>query len=47
MTADGSQCAQYEHSLVVTDDGPKILTSQDFTMDNKYLWTKESHAHND
>ncbi|WP_373443691.1 type I methionyl aminopeptidase (plasmid) [Lacticaseibacillus paracasei] len=46
VTADGSQCAQYEHTLVITDDGPKILTSQDSIMDNKYLWTKDSHVHN-
>ncbi len=25
-TADGSRSAQYEHSLVVTDTGPQILT---------------------
>lgn len=25
-TADGSRSAQFEHSLLVTDDGPKILT---------------------
>lgn len=26
VTADGSRCAQFEHSLVVTDSGPEILT---------------------
>ncbi|NBI14165.1 type I methionyl aminopeptidase, partial [Pediococcus acidilactici] len=28
---------QYEHTLVVTPDGPKILTSQDPVGDAKYL----------
>lgn len=37
VTADGSDCAQYEHTLVVTKDGPKILTSQDPDLDAKYL----------
>lgn len=37
VTADGSDCAQYEHTLVVTNDGPKILTSQDPDLDAKYL----------
>lgn len=27
-TRDGSLCAQYEHSLVITKDGPRILTMQ-------------------
>lgn len=26
VTADGSRCAQFEHSIVVTDDGAEILT---------------------
>ncbi|WP_179395695.1 type I methionyl aminopeptidase [Lacticaseibacillus absianus] len=37
VTADGSDCAQYEHTIVITDDGPKILTSQDPVEDAKYL----------
>ncbi|KRK71796.1 type I methionyl aminopeptidase [Lacticaseibacillus nasuensis] len=37
VTADGSDCAQYEHTIVITDDGPKILTSQDPVADAKYL----------
>lgn len=36
-TADGSLCAQYEHTLAITKDGPKILTSQDPVFDAKYL----------
>lgn len=36
-TADGSWSCQYEHTLVVTKDGPKILTSQDPEFDAKYL----------
>lgn len=36
-TADGSLSAQYEHTLVITDDGPKILTSQDPEFDKDYL----------
>lgn len=27
-TQDGGYCAQYEHSLVITADGPKIMTQQ-------------------
>ncbi|WP_203623403.1 type I methionyl aminopeptidase [Lacticaseibacillus sp. 866-1] len=37
VTADGSDCAQYEHTLVITDDGPKILTSEDHDADAKYM----------
>ena len=37
VTADGSDCAQYEHTIAITADGPKILTSQDPTIDAKYL----------
>ncbi len=37
VTADGSLSAQYEHTLAITDDGPKILTSQDPELDAKYL----------
>lgn len=36
-TEDGSLSCQYEHTLVITDDGPKILTSQDPEYDAKYL----------
>ncbi|MDF7637125.1 type I methionyl aminopeptidase [Leuconostocaceae bacterium ESL0958] len=36
-TADGSWSAQYEHTLAITKDGPKILTSQDPEADAKYL----------
>lgn len=36
-TADGSLSCQYEHTLVITNDGPKILTSQDPEFDQKYL----------
>lgn len=27
-TTDGGYCAQYEHSLAITKDGPKLLTNQ-------------------
>ncbi|WP_282802281.1 type I methionyl aminopeptidase [Secundilactobacillus kimchicus] len=37
VTADGSDCAQFEHTIVITEDGPKILTSVDSEMDAKYL----------
>ena len=37
VTADGSLSCQYEHTLVITPDGPKILTSQDHDLDAKYL----------
>ncbi|KRN03336.1 methionine aminopeptidase [Levilactobacillus senmaizukei DSM 21775 = NBRC 103853] len=37
VSADGSLSAQYEHTLVITKDGPKILTSQDPDFDAKYL----------
>lgn len=36
-TADGSWSAQYEHVVAITNDGPKILTSQDSEYDAKYL----------
>lgn len=36
-TADGSWSAQYEHTIAITNDGPKILTSQDHIFDAKYL----------
>lgn len=37
VTADGSNCAQYEHTIAITADGPKILTSQDAEFDKNYL----------
>lgn len=36
-TIDGSWSAQYEHVVAITEDGPKILTSQDPDFDAKYL----------
>ncbi|MCM0582305.1 type I methionyl aminopeptidase [Weissella diestrammenae] len=36
-TLDGSWSAQYEHTIAITNDGPKILTSQDPEFDAKYL----------
>ena len=36
-TEDGSWSAQYEHTIAITNDGPKILTSQDPEFDAKYL----------
>ncbi|WP_251545370.1 type I methionyl aminopeptidase [Limosilactobacillus caecicola] len=40
-TMDGGWSCQYEHTLVITDDGPKILTSQDPEADAKYLYDDE------
>ncbi len=40
-TVDGSLSCQYEHTLVITKDGPKILTSQDPEEDAKYLLPKD------
>lgn len=40
-TADGGWSCQYEHTLVITEDGPKILTSQDPEEDAKYLYDDE------
>lgn len=37
VSADGSTSAQYEHTLAITKNGPKILTSQDPEFDKKYL----------
>lgn len=37
-TADGGWSCQYEHTLVITADGPKILTSQDPEADAAYLY---------
>lgn len=36
-TADDSLSAQYEHTIAITNDGPKILTSQDPEMDKEFL----------
>ncbi|MBO8441060.1 MAG: type I methionyl aminopeptidase [Firmicutes bacterium] len=36
-TLDGSLSCQYEHTIAVTKDGPKILTSQNHEEDAKYL----------
>ena len=42
VSADGSWSAQYEHTLAITDDGPKILTSQDAEEDAKMLaWARD------
>ncbi|MEJ6348730.1 type I methionyl aminopeptidase [Holzapfeliella sp. He02] len=38
VTEDGSKCAQYEHTIAITADGPKILTSQDPEFDKNYLF---------
>ncbi|MEK1293226.1 type I methionyl aminopeptidase [Limosilactobacillus fermentum] len=40
-TADGGWSCQYEHTLVITEDGPKILTSQNPEADAKYLYDDE------
>lgn len=40
-TADGGWSCQYEHTLVITEDRPKILTSQDPEADAKYLYDDE------
>ncbi|MEJ6399763.1 type I methionyl aminopeptidase [Nicoliella lavandulae] len=37
VSADGTPSAQYEHTLAITKDGPKILTSQDHEADKKYM----------
>lgn len=37
VTADGKKSAQFEHTIAITKDGPKILTSQDPEFDAKYL----------
>ncbi len=37
ISADHSLSAQYEHTIAITKDGPKILTSQDPEFDAKYL----------
>lgn len=36
-TVDGSWCAQYEHTLTITKDGPRILTMQHLREDEKEL----------
>lgn len=37
VTTDGSYSAQFEHTIAITKEGPKILTSQDAEFDAKYL----------
>ncbi|WP_283617885.1 type I methionyl aminopeptidase [Ligilactobacillus hohenheimensis] len=41
-TADGSVSCQFEHTIAITTDGPKILTSQDPVTDRDYLWSKSN-----
>lgn len=41
VSADHSLSCQYEHTLAITNDGPKILTSQDPEFDKKYLLTPD------
>lgn len=41
-TADGSVSCQFEHTIAITNDGPKILTSQDSVTDHDYLWAKSN-----
>lgn len=36
-TLDGSYSAQFEHTIAITKEGPKILTSQDPDFDKDYL----------
>lgn len=36
-TLDGSVSCQFEHTIAITKEGPKILTSQDPVIDAKYL----------
>ena len=36
-TLDGSLSCQFEHTIAITKDGPKILTSQDEEFDARYL----------
>jgi methionyl aminopeptidase len=38
VSADGTPSAQYEHTLAITKDGPKILTIQDPDIDEKYIY---------
>ncbi|MDR2661143.1 MAG: type I methionyl aminopeptidase [Lactobacillaceae bacterium] len=40
-TADGGWSAQFEHTIVITENGPKILTSQGLKRDAKYLLDQE------
>lgn len=35
-TKDGSTCAQFEHQLIIHEDGPEIITDQ-----SKYELTKD------
>lgn len=37
VSADGSASSQYEHTIAITKDGPKILTSYEPELDAKYL----------
>ncbi len=38
VSADGSLSCQYEHTLAITKNGPRLLTSQDPEFDKKYLF---------
>ncbi|GLB46515.1 methionine aminopeptidase [Philodulcilactobacillus myokoensis] len=37
LSKDNTKSAQYEHTLAITNDGPKLLTSQDHKADAKYM----------
>ncbi|KRL34525.1 methionine aminopeptidase [Liquorilactobacillus uvarum DSM 19971] len=37
VSGDNSLSAQFEHTLAITNDGPKILTSQDKIFDKEFL----------
>ena len=38
VTADGSLSAQFEHTVLVTDDGCEILTARDETLENSEIF---------
>ena len=42
MTTDGKRSAQFEHTLVVTEDGCEILSAR--TADSRPLWWEEEAA---
>ena len=39
VTADGGRTAQFEHTLLITDDGAEILTTPSDTTDHPY-WSE-------
>ena len=41
VTADGSRSAQFEHTMLVTEDGVELLTARKGEPTDRLVWTKD------